>query len=135
MGIPTPAVAPPPRWMRACAAVCFLTLVATAGGDLFYPPARGVEVWLGFEVTGPLALVTAPIHWTIFAVATWAFWTGRSWIVPFAAGYLFYVAVSHFVWSEASPHGRGWRAGLLEAAGFSVAALLLLQRRGRPIPR
>jgi catechol 2,3-dioxygenase-like lactoylglutathione lyase family enzyme len=81
---------------------------------------------LGFEVTGPAALATSPLHWALFATAAWAFWTGRPWIVPWAAGYLFYVALSHLVWSEASPHGRGWPIGLAEAAAITALATALL---------
>jgi hypothetical protein len=116
--------------MTASAIACTTILVATVSGDLFVADARAVEVWLGFELRGPLALVTAPIHWTIFAIFTWAFWQNRSWVVPWAAGYVFYAAVSHVVWSEASPHGRGWRVGLLQGLALAAVAILLL-RAGR----
>jgi hypothetical protein len=66
-----------PRWMTAGAVVCLATLVAIVSGDLFVPAARNTEVWFGFEVTGWPAILTAPIHWAIFAVGAWAFWTGR----------------------------------------------------------
>ena len=115
--------------MTALAIVCVATLVVTATSDLFVPAARGTEVWLGFEVTGPLALATAPLHWAIFAAGAWGFWTCRPWIVPWAAGYLFYVAVSHLVWSEASPHGRGWPVGLVEAIVIAGLGVLLLRAR------
>ena len=48
--------------------------------------------------------------------------------MPWAAGYLFYAALSHLVWSEASPHGRGWPIGLLQALGLSAVGVLLLRR-------
>jgi hypothetical protein len=47
--------------------------------------------------------------------------------VPWAAAYLFYVALSHLVWSEASAAGRGWRIGALQAGALSALALLLLR--------
>ena len=122
-----------PRWMRALAVVCALTLIVTFFSDLFVPDARNVEVWFGFEVTGPAALATAPLHWAIFATFAWAFWTGRRWVIPAAAGYLFYVALCHLVWSEASPHGRGVVIGVAEAAVFCVLAIVLL-RAGRRLP-
>ena len=121
-----------PRWMQVLACVCFLTLVTNALRDVFYAPARGVEVWFGFEVTGPMALLTAPIHWVILGIGAWGFWTAQPWIVPAAAGYLFYAAFSHLVWSEASPNGRGWRIGLVQAAAISTAAIAIL-RLGRGI--
>ena len=120
-----------PRWMTAGAVVCLVTLVAIVSGDLFVPAARNTEVWFGFEVTGWPAILTAPVHWAIFAVGAWAFWTGRRRALTWAAAYLFYVALSHLVWSEASPHGRGWPIGLLQAAVFSTVAVLILRQRAR----
>jgi len=117
--------------MTALAAVCAVGLLVAVVRDLFVPGSRDVEVWLGFEVRGPLAMLTAPIHWAIFAVGAWGFWTARRWIVPCAAGYLFYTAVCHIVWSEVSPNGRGWPIGLLQAIVISAIGLLLL-RVGTP---
>ena len=74
-------------------------------------------------------MLTAPFHWAIFAVGAWGFWSRRPWVVPAAAGYVFYVALSHFVWSEASPNGNGWPTGLLQAALISIPGMLLLRAR------
>lgn len=109
------------------AVLCAVGLGILVVRDLFIPSTREVEVWLGFEVTGRAALWSAPIHWAIFAIGAWGFWTARLWIVPLAAAYAFYGAVSHVVWSEASPHGRGWPIGLLQAAAISVLGVLLLR--------
>jgi len=119
-----------PGWMKVCAVLCAATVVVTFLGDLFVPAARGVEVWLGFEITGWLALATAPIHWALFATAAWAFWTGRMGVVPWAAAYLFYAALSHLIWSEASPHGRGWPIGLVQASLIAAGGYVLLRLRG-----
>jgi len=116
--------------MTAAAAFCLVTVVFLAARDLLSPEIRDVEVWLGFELRGAAARLTAPLHWAIFAAGVWGFWTQRPWIVPSAAAYVFYVAVSHLVWSEASPNGNGWRIGLLQAAAISVPGWLLL-RAGR----
>lgn len=115
--------------MRTAAVVCAATLVISIVRDLFFPDSRAVEVWFGVELRGPLALATAPLHWAIFAAGAWAFWTGRAWIVPWAAGYLFYAAFSHLVWSEASPNGRGWPIGLLQAVAIAGVGFLLLRAR------
>jgi hypothetical protein len=120
-----------PWWMTALGVFCLATLVISVGRDLFFPESRGVEVWFGLELRGRLALLTAPLHWLIFAIGTWAFWTGQAWVVPWAAGYLFYAAFSHLVWSEVSPHGRGWPIGLVQAAAISTVAALLLRTRVR----
>ena len=117
--------------MTALFVICVATLVISIVRDVFFAESRGVEVWFGFEVTGPLALVTAPIHWAIFAFAAWAFWNARPWIVSWAAAYLFYAALSHLVWSEASARGRGWPIGLLQAVAISFVAVLLLRARTR----
>jgi hypothetical protein len=117
--------------MTTLAAICAAALVINVARDLFAPESRAVEVWFGLEVRGTLALLTAPLHWAIFAVGAWGFWTAQPWVVPATAGYLFYAAFSHLVWSEASAHGRGWPIGLVQAAVFSGVALLLLRARAR----
>ena len=113
--------------MTVLAGLCIVSLLIAIPRDLFVAEARDVEVWLGFEVRGRGAVLTAPVHWAIFAVGAWAFWTGRLWAVPWAAAYTFYVAVCHVVWSEVSPHGRGWRIGLLQAVAISLFGFLLLR--------
>ncbi len=116
--------------MSALAAFCAATVVFLMGRDLFVPEVRDVEVWCGFELRGRAAQLTAPLHWAIFAAFGWGFWCAKPWIVPLASAYLFYVALSHLVWSEASPNGRGWPMGLLQAALFSSSGVWLL-RAGR----
>jgi len=123
---PTPGADSRPWWMTTLAIICGAAFLIGVLRDVFVAESRAVEVWLGFEVTGRAALFTAPLHWAIFAIGAWGFWTGRAWIVPWAAAYLFYAALSHLVWSEASPHGRGWLIGLGQASAFSAVGLLLL---------
>jgi hypothetical protein len=117
--------------MTALAVFCLLTVVFLVPRDLFQPETRDVEVWLGFELRGRAALVSAPLHWAIFAVGAWGFWRQTPWIVPAAAAYVFYVAVSHVIWSEASPNGRGWPVGLAQAAVISIPGFLLLWAHAR----
>lgn len=127
------SASPRPWWMTLLAGVSLLTLLVAVTSDLFFPGARSTEVWFGFEITGPLALLTAPIHWIIFGVGAWALWTQQPWALSAFAGYLFYSALSHLVWSEASAHGRGWPIGLLQAVAISAIALLVLRaRRWKP---
>jgi hypothetical protein len=115
--------------MTLVSVVCLAALVVNVPRDLFFADTRGTEVWLGFEVTGWAAILSAPVHWAIFAVGAWAFWTNRPWVVPWAAVYVFYVALSHLVWSEASANGRGLPIGFAQAAGISVFGFLLLRAR------
>ena len=116
-------------WSRAFAVFCASTVAFLVPRDLCLAETRDVEVWLGFEVRGAAALATAPLHWLIFGVGAWAFWTRQAWIAGAAAAYAFYVALSHLVWSEVSPHGNGWPVGLAQAAALSVPGLLLLRAR------
>jgi hypothetical protein len=121
------------RWHLGLAAFCLVTLLFTVSRDLFVAGPRDVEVWFGFELHGTAARLTAPIHWAIFAFGAWAAWVQKPWILAAAAGYAFYVALAHLVWSEASPHGNGIAMGLLQAALLSIPGWLLLvaSRRDR----
>ena len=113
--------------MRALACFCAATVLFLAWRDLFVADARDVEVWLGIELHGRAAQLTAPLHWAIFAVGAWAFWTARPWILPAAAGDAFLVAASHLVWSATSPRGHGLASGVALAAVLSAPGLLLLR--------
>lgn len=123
--------APRPAVMTALSLFCAATVVFLVVRDLWIPEVRDVEVWFGFELRGEAARATAPLHWAIFAVGAWAFATRRSWILPAAASYAFYVALSHGVWNVTSPSGHGALSGLAQTLAFSVPgfALLWLHRR------
>jgi hypothetical protein len=112
-----------PGWMTAMAAFCALGTAFLVYRDLAIPAVREVEVWLGFELRGRAALLSAPLHWAILALGAWAFWTQQRWVALATALYLHYVALSHAIWSVASPSGRGLPVGLLQAALFSALAI------------
>jgi hypothetical protein len=112
--------------MSALAIFCLATVLFLVPRDLFFAETRDVEVWLGFEVRGTPALATAPVHWAIFLVGAWGFWFRRPWILPSAACYVFYISLSHLIWSEASRNGQGWPTGLAQALVISVPGVLLL---------
>lgn len=122
-----------PRWMTAMAVLCMLGVVFLITRDIAIREVRNVEVWLGFELRGRVALLTAPLHWAILGVGAWGYWTQQGWIARATALYLHYVALSHLIWSEASSNGRGWLAGLEQAAFFNALAIpfWLKHRRGR----
>ena len=121
-----------PRWMTALALFCLVTVAFLVPRDLFFPATRDVEVWFGFELHGTPALLTAPLHWLIFLFGAYGFWRQRPWILPAAAAYAFYIALSHLVWSEVSPKGHGWLVGLAQALVFSIPGVLLLRARRVP---
>ena len=120
---------PRPRWMSALAVFCLVTVLFLVPRDLFFAETRDVEIWLGFEVRGTAALATAPVQWAIFLVGAWGFWFRRPWVLPCAAGYVFYISLSHLIWSGISQNGHGWPMGLLYAVVFSVPGVLLLRAR------
>jgi hypothetical protein len=115
--------APRPHWMTAMAALFAFGAAFLIYRDFAIPAVRDVEVWLGFELRGRAALLTAPLHWAILALGAWAYWTQRRWSALATALYLHYVALSHLIWSEASPNGRGWAMGVAQAALFSALAI------------
>lgn len=124
-------VAGRPRWAVAAAAVCAATVVFLASRDLLVPHVRDTEVWLGLELTGWPARLSAPLHWLVFAAGAWGFFAWRAWIWPWAAVYAAYVAASHLVWNLVSPSGGGLRAGVWQLALFSIPAVALLWARPR----
>ena len=119
--------------MTAMAALCAFGCAFLVYRDFAIPEVRDVEVWLGFELRGRAALLSAPLHWAILGVGAWAYWTQQRWIALATALYLHYVALSHGIWSEVSANGRGWRIGLAQAALFSALAIpfWVKHRRGR----
>lgn len=128
------AAAPRPWFATAAAVFCGASALFLMARDLTVPEVRDVEVWLGFELRGRAALLTAPLHWAIFALGAYAFWTQHRLAWMAAAAYAFYVAFSHLVWSEASPNGNGWLVGLAQAAAISVPGFVLLRAgRRRPV--
>jgi hypothetical protein len=112
--------------MTALALFCLVTALFLAARDVFVPEVGDVEVWLGFEVHGAAARWSAGVHWAVFLAGAIAFWRARPWILPAAAAYAFYVALSHLIWSGTSPRGHGWPAGLAYALLFSIPGALLL---------
>lgn len=118
-----------PGWATALSVFCAGTVVFLVVRDLFVPAARDTEVWLGIELHGRLARLTAPLHWSIFAVGAWGFWRLRPWIWPWASVYAFQIALGHLIWNVTGPSGDGWTAGLWQLALFSLPAIVLLGLR------
>lgn len=123
-----------PWWATPLAAFCALTVLFLVVRDLFVPAARETEVWLGVELRGRLALLTAPLHWLLFAAGAWGFWALRPWVWPWSSVYAFHVAVSHLLWNLWSPAGGGWSAGVGQLVLFSVPAFALLFARPPRLP-
>lgn len=122
-----------PWWMTGLALFCLASVLFLAARDLFLPRVGDVEVWFGFEVTGAAARWSAPIHWCLFAMGAWAFWTARPWILPVAAAYESYIALCHLVWNLSSPNGGGWAAGLAQTVFFLLPAVWLWRQYRRRV--
>ena len=102
------------------AAVIFLVV-----GDLTIPEVTDTEVWLGFELRGAAARLTAPLHWAIFAFGAWGFWRETRWIWTAAIAYAATIAISHVVWNFTSPNGGGAPDAVFHGVLFSVPMWLL----------
>ena len=117
------------------AVFCAAAVVFLVARDLLISEVRDVEVWFGFELRGVLAIATAPLHWALFALGAVAFWREDRRAFPLAAGYAFYIALSHLVWNLTSDAGQGLAAGLTQLVLFSLPGFALLALRPRlPVP-
>lgn len=122
-----------PLQATALAAFCATTVVFLVVRDVLLPDVRDTEVWLGFELHGWAARLTAPLHWAIFAVGAWGFWRVRPWIWPWASAYAFSIAIGHLVWNLTSEAGDGLAAGLVQLALFSIPAGIIWWSRPAPV--
>lgn len=115
---------------------CVVSLVFLVVRDVMIPEVRDTEVWFGFELHGPLARSTAPLHWALYALGSWAFWREPVWIWKLAALYALYIAVSHLIWNGTSTHGGGWTVGVVQLILFSLPAIVFWElaaiRKRRP---
>lgn len=118
-----------PCWATGLALFCAATVVFLAARDLLVADVRDTEVWLGFELRGWPARITAPLHWAIFGAGAWGYWHVRPWVWPWASVYALYVAASHGVWNLTSPSGGGASAAAWQLALFAIAAVALLYAR------
>ena len=68
--------------------------------DLFYKPVdQDSEVWFGYALHGWAAKATEPLHWLIYGAGFYGFLKMKSWMFPWAALYVFQVAIAMFVFA------------------------------------
>lgn len=119
-----------PWWMNVLLLICLVNaLFILPWNVLIRPVADIVDVWFGVEVKGWTAKLTALVHWGIYVAGAWGFWKLSLWMSPWAAIYVGQVAISHLLWSELSPNGRGWPIGLIQAIAILFVALALWRAR------
>ena len=122
-----------PWWMNLVFAWCLVLAIGVPIEVALRPLAEDVEVVLGIELYGWAAKATGGLHAALFMAGVWGFWKMAAWMWPWAAVYVFQVALAHLVWSEWSERGNGWPIGLLQAVGISGLGVLLW--RARPLFR
>ena len=110
--------------MTALAAFCGVTVAFLVLRDLFLPDTRDVEVWFGFELRGMPALLTAPLHWAIFAAGAWGFGMLGMDVPPRRATP--YKSRSPCL-ERGEPNGQGWVIGLAQAAALAIPGFVLLR--------
>ena len=84
-----------PIWMNGLMLFCGYMTFIYMPFDLFYKPvADDQEIWFGYMLTGWAAKATEPIHWAIYGVGFYGFLKMKSWMFPWAALYVFQIAIA-----------------------------------------
>lgn len=88
-----------PWWMNGLFVFCAYMTFIYMPFDIFYKPVdQDEEVWFGYMLHGWAAKATAPLHWLIYGAGFYGFLKMRSWMHPWAAVYVFQVAIGMAVW-------------------------------------
>jgi hypothetical protein len=114
-----------PIWMNALMVFCAYMTFIYMPFDLFIKPvAEDEEIWFGFMLHGWAAKATEPIHWAIYAGGFYGFLKMKSWMFPWAALYVFQVAIAMGVWPWLN-QGMAPYAGIPFAVPFVVLGVML----------
>ena len=88
-----------PLWMNGLFAFCAYMTFIYMPFDIFYKPVdQDEEVWFGYMLHGWAAKATAPVHWLIYGAGFYGFLKMKSWMHPWAAVYVFQIAIGMAVW-------------------------------------
>lgn len=121
-----------PWWMNGLMLFCAFMTFLYVPWDIFIKPlSQDQEVWFGFLFTGWSAKAGALLHWVVYGAGTWGFWKMRPWMHPWAALYVFQIALGMLIWSAMDERGSGLTSGLLVAIPFTALAIVLLRSRPR----
>ena len=119
-----------PLYMNALIAFCAYMTFIYMPFDIFLKPVdQDEEVWFGYMLHGWAAKATAPIHWVIYGAGFYGFLKMKTWMFPWAALYVFQVAIAMVVW--------GWLYGdaplyISVLIGIPFAVLGLFLWRAKP---
>ena len=120
-----------PIWMNALMLFCAYMTFIYMPFDLFYKPvADDEEVWFGFILHGWAAKATEPIHWAIYAAGFYGFLKMKPWMFPWAALYVFQVAIAMGVWPWLNK-GMSPLAGIPVAVPFIILGVMLWLAKDR----
>ena len=124
-----------PWWMNAMMVFCAYMTFIYMPFDIFYKPvAEDEEVWFGYMLRGWAAKATAPVHWLIYGFGFYGYVKMKAWMHPWAALYIFQIAIAMVVWSflygDVSSVPRMLVAGLI---GLAFVALGVATWRAKPL--
>lgn len=89
------------------------------------------EVWFGIVFKGWWARLTEPLHWIIYGLGAYGFWRMKSWMHPWAALYVFQVAIAMAVFNLYDPRGMGLLGASITSVIFAIPAIALWRARER----
>ena len=121
-----------PWWMNLMLLFCaYMTFIYTPFDLIFKDIAIDEDVWLGFTFTGWGAKIGGFFHFLVYALGTWGFWHMKSWMHPWAAVYLFQVAIAFFLFPIINPEVSDyhWIVSVVVAAPWVLFAIVLLLNR------
>ncbi|MFK7865091.1 MAG: hypothetical protein AB8B95_12800 [Pseudohongiellaceae bacterium] len=121
-----------PWWMNGIFLFCAFMSFVYLPWDVFVKPlAEDQEVWFGVLFTGWAAKVGAIAHWFVYGAGFYGLLKMKPWLHPWAALYVFQIALGMFVWSAFDERGSGLISGALVALPFIALAIALLRAKHR----
>lgn len=126
-----------PWWMNLMMVFCaYMTFIYMPFDFLFKPVEQDEEVWFGYMLHGWTAKATEPLHWAIYGFGFYGFLKMKSWMHPWAAVYVFQIAIAMVVWfflygDGVIFSGFGTLAG--GGAGLAFTGLGVMLLRAKPL--
>ena len=120
-----------PIWMNALMLFCAYMTFIYMPFDLFIKPVdQDEEVWFGYMLHGWAAKATAPLHWLIYGFGFYGFLKMKPWMHPWAALYVFQVAIGMAVWPWLYQDAPIY-AGMAIGVPFVILGVFLWRAQGQ----